>query len=271
MVRALPAAPLRTLVREYVGWWEFAATPIHRRELPTEIIPVIINFGGPIRIFDPQRPDRWTDHDSFSTGAYDRHVIVGSAGTTGGLQINFTILGARPFFGRPLRELTNLAVPLTDLLGASGREFCERLRGAAGWHQRFAIVDHVITARVGRNPAPVAPVRWAWRQLRRSAGQVSIGSLVEEIGWSQKHFINRFRDELGLAPKTLGRVLRFARAIEVIKGGRAVGFAALAAECGYYDQAHFARDVRQFAGVSPRELVRSASPAGGFLASDLDG
>ena len=85
MVRALPAAPLRTLVREYVGWWEFAATPIHRRELPTEIIPVIINFGGPIRIFDRQRPDRWTDHDSFSTGAYDRHVIVGSAGTTGGL------------------------------------------------------------------------------------------------------------------------------------------------------------------------------------------
>ena len=126
-------------------------------------------------------------------------------------------------------------------------------------------------------PPRQEPGRWCApfrrRPFERSCVSTLAGGnlLVEEIGWSQKHFINRFRDELGLAPKTLGRVLRFARAIEVIKGGRAVGFAALAAECGYYDQAHFARDVRQFAGVSPRELVRSASPAGGFLASDLDG
>jgi len=271
MVRALPAAPLRGLVREYVGWHEFAATPINRRELPTEIIPVIINFAGPIRVFDPQRPGHWTDHDSFSTGAYDTHVVVGSAGATGGLQFNFTILGARLFFGRPLRELTNLAVPLHDLMGPSAHEFRERLREAATWDERFAIADREIASRVARNPAPAAPVRWAWSQLRQTAGRIAIGTLVDEIGWSQKHFIHRFRDELGLAPKTLGRVLRFARAVDVLKGGQALRFADLAAECGYYDQAHFTRDVREFAGLSPGDLIRSASPAGGFLVSELDG
>jgi AraC-like DNA-binding protein len=69
----------------------------------------------------------------------------------------------------------------------------------------------------------------------------------------------------------LGRVLRFARAVDVLKSGQAIRFADLAAECGYYDQAHFTRDVRQFAGVSPSDLVRSASPAGGFVVADLDG
>lgn len=270
MVRALPAPPLRALVCEYVGWREFAATPIHRRELPTEVIPVIVNFGDPIRIFDPARPGRWVDHDSFSTGAYDTHVTVGSAGATGGLQINFTILGARLFFGRPLRELTNLAVPLADLMGPSARDFCGRLREAADWDDRFAIADREIARRVTGNPPPAAPVNWAWRQLRKTGGQVPIASLVDEIGWSQKHFISRFRDELGLAPKTLGRVLRFARAVDVLKGGQVLRFADLAAECGYYDQAHFTRDVREFAGLSPRDLVRSASPAGGFVVSDLD-
>lgn len=107
--------------------------------------------------------------------------------------------------------------------------------------------------------------------MRHSHGRIAIGSLVDEIGWSQKHFISRFRDELGLAPKTMGRVLRFARSVAILKGDRAVRFADLAVECGYYDQAHYARDVRQFAGVSPRELIASASPAGGFLVSDLDG
>jgi len=270
LVRALPALPLRGFVREYVGWHEFAAMPIHRRELPTEIIPVIVNFGAPIRVFETTRPDRWTDHDSFSTGAYDSHVIVGSSGASGGLQINFIILGARLFFGRPLRDLTNLAVPLADLMGTGARDFCGRLGEAASWDDRFAMVDREVTRRVTANPAPVAPVNWAWGQLRKSSGRVPIAWLVDEIGWSQKHFISRFRDELGLAPKTLGRVLRFARAVDVLKGGRAFRFADLAAECGYYDQAHFTRDVRQFAGISPRELVRSASPAGGFVVSDLD-
>jgi len=268
MVRVLPAPPLRPFVREYVGWHECAASPVHRRELPTEIIPVIVNFAGPIRVFDANHSGRWTDHDSFSTGAYDTHVIVGSAGTTGGLQINFTILGARLFFGRPLRELTNLAVPLRDLMGPSADAFCGGLREAGSWADRFAIVDREIAQRVARNPAPAAPVGWAWSRLRQTAGRVAIGTLVDEIGWSQKHFISRFRDELGLAPKTLGRVLRFARAVEVLKRGRAHRFADLAAECGYYDQAHFTRDVCEFAGISPRDLVRSAAPAGGFLVAE---
>lgn len=269
MVRARPAPALRPFVREYVGWHEHAVNPVHRRELPTEIIPVIVNLAGPIRVFDASHSGQWTDHDSFSTGAYDTHVIVGSAGATGGLQINFTILGARLFFGRPLRELTNLAVPLRDLMGRPADAFCGRLREVGSWADRFAIADREIAQRVAGNPAPVAPVSWAWSRLRQSAGRIAIGALVDEIGWSQKHFISRFRDELGLAPKTLGRVLRFARAVEVLKDGRAHRFADLAAECGYYDQAHFTRDVRQFAGVSPRELVRSAAPARGFLVSEL--
>lgn len=271
MVRARPTPPLRAHVVEYVGWREFAATPINRRELPTEVVPVIINFGSPIRIYDQADPRRWTDHSSFATGAYDSHVIVGSAGEAGGLQINFTILGARQFFGQPLKELTNLAVPLADLLGRPAHSFCERLREAGSWHARFTMVEREIRRRMAAHGAPAAPVAWAWHQLRASAGRVSIGALVDEIGWSQKHFISRFRDELGLAPKTLGRVLRFARAVDVFKSGRACRFADLAADCGYYDQAHFIRDVRQFAGVAPRDLVNSVSPAGGFVVSDLDG
>lgn len=271
MVRAFPSPPLRPHVHEYVGWRELAATPINRRELPSEMIPVIINFGAPIRIYDQADPRRWTDHGSFSTGAYDSHVIVGSSGASGGLQINFTIHGARLFFGHPLREMTNLAVPLADLMGAPANDFCDRLREAGTWAARFALADREIARRIAASGAPAAPVTWAWRQLRASAGRVSIGALVEETGWSQKHFIDRFRDELGLAPKTLGRVLRFARAVDVLKSGRACRFADVAADCGYYDQAHFIRDVRQFAGVAPRELVNSVSPAGGFVVSDLDG
>ena len=95
MVRAAPHPSLRPYVQEYVGWFEHMAAPLCRRELPTEDVPVIINFGAPVRLFDPLDPSRWTDYDSFTTGAFDSYVLVGSAGPSGGLQINLSIMGAR--------------------------------------------------------------------------------------------------------------------------------------------------------------------------------
>jgi len=56
------------------------ATPLVRREVPTEDVPVIINFGAPFRLFDQANPSRWTDYRSFTTGAYDAFVLVGSTG-----------------------------------------------------------------------------------------------------------------------------------------------------------------------------------------------
>lgn len=269
-VLASPPASLRPYVREYVGWVEHMANPICRRELPTEVVPVIINFGAPVRIFDGRDPSRWTDFDSFSTGAYDTHVLVGSAGPSSGLQINFTILGARLFFGHPLSGLTNRVVPLEDLLGTHARELTGRLHDAPTWNDRFSIVDEEIERRFAMARGVSGEIAWAWQRLYGTRGRASVGELVTNIGWSQKHLIARFREELGLPPKVLARVLRFGHAVGMIRRGAASGFADLAAQCGYYDQAHFSRDVRQFAGVTPTDLVKSLLPDQGGFQVDLD-
>lgn len=256
---------LRPYIREYVGWLEHMASPMCRRELPTEIIPVIINFGAPIRIFDRDDLKTWTDFSSFTTGAYDKHVLVGSAGPSGGLQINFTILGARLFLGRPLADLTNRVVPLDDVLGRTVSHLVDELHDAPTWKERFAIVDREVLTRLARARALAPEVLCSWTRLARTRGKVAIGDLVRETGWSQRHLIARFREQLGLAPKTLARVLRFGRAVTLIRSGQGQRLSDVALECGYYDQAHFSRDVTEFAGVSPRELVKSLLPDfGGF-------
>jgi AraC-like DNA-binding protein len=268
MVLGAPHPSLRSHVREYVGWFEHFAVPLCRREVPTEDIPVIINFGAPVRVFEAQNPSRWTDYGSFTTGAYDSYVLVATAGPSGGVQVNLSILGARLFLGRPLRELKNRAIALDDLFGRDARRLTMELYDATTWEARFTILDRELASRILTAKEPPAAVTWVWQRLVQTGGRVSIGALVGEVGVSQRHLIGQFREEIGLSPKTLARVLRFGRAVRIIKTGRGARLAEIAQDCGYYDQAHFSRDFHNFAGVTPTELVRSQLPDGGGFAVD---
>jgi AraC-like DNA-binding protein len=82
--------------------------------------------------------------------------------------------------------------------------------------------------------------------------------VVGESGCSHRTFIALFRRAVGLTPKRYCRVLRFRRALQDTAAGSG-SLADLAAAAGYRDQAHFNRDFREFAGVTPGEYCR-ASP-----------
>src|SRR5258705_13924956 len=54
-----PTPALSPHVSEYVGWVEERFSPGIRRELPSIVIPLIINFGASYRLSDPDDPRRW--------------------------------------------------------------------------------------------------------------------------------------------------------------------------------------------------------------------
>jgi AraC-like DNA-binding protein len=266
-VVAPPHPTLRPFVREYVGGSEWTRAPLVRRELPTEITPVIFSFGAPFRVFDTANHSRFVERASFATGPFDRYVLVGSTGSYACMQINFTILGARLFFGRPMYELANRVVSLDDAFGADARRLEAALYDAGDWAARFDLLDDAIAARIARATLPPPAVTHVMRRLVRSHGAIPIGALAGETGWSHKHLVSQFTEQIGLTPKTLARVLRFGLAAERLTSSSGGHLADIAIDCGYYDQSHFTRDFRAFAGVTPTELLASRLPnRGGFVA-----
>jgi AraC-like DNA-binding protein len=92
-----------------------------------------------------------------------------------------------------------------------------------------------------------------------------VGSLATELGYSRKHLIALFRDQVGIAPKLFARLVRFDRVMSEARSGRSRSWAELALACGYYDQAHLVRDVRHFTGLTPTEARASLSELGDLL------
>jgi len=260
-----PHPSLQPYVRRYVGWFEHMAAPLCRRELPTDEVPVIVSFGAPIRIYDAGDSERSSVRGSFATGAYDSYVRVVSSGPSGGVQIDFSILGARLFLNQPLDALRNQSVPLEDVLGPLADRLTSMLQEAPDWDARFVILDREIGARLRSASRPPAQVTWAWRRIVGTNGRIDIGRIVDEVGWSQRHLITRFRSDIGLSPKTMARVMRFGRAARLLRLPVRPGLSTIALDCGYYDQSHFTRDFRTFAGVTPVELIESVLPDNGGI------
>ena len=245
-----PSPFLLDHVRNYTGYSERTEGPLCRREVPSGDVMLILSPGSELRT-----PER---HTSFVAALHDRPSLVAHDGFQEGLQVRLSPLGARAVFGVPMHELSNRVIEVDEVFGRT--DLVDRLFDAQGWERRFEIVDNFLAERVARSgPAP-GELRWAWRSLCETQGRVGAGALAAELGWSHRRLIGRFRDQIGMPPKAVARVLRFERASRVLMRGPDTRLAELALDCGYYDQAHLNRDFRAFAGVTPTEYMARRLP-----------
>jgi AraC-like DNA-binding protein len=201
-------------------------------------------------------------HRSFVAGLDDAASLTEYAGEQRGIQVNLSPLGARRLLGLPMVELARRVVALEDVLGARAVHLVQRLQDTPGWEARFALLDAVLLRWLDE-AAPVAPeVEQAWARLQASHGAVVIAMLAQEVGWSRRHLAARFQADVGLAPKTVARILRFQRVTQTLGAAGGGGLAEVAYACGYADQAHLNRDFRAFAGTTPTDFAARLLPGG---------
>src|SRR5262249_11503889 len=147
----------------------------------------------------------------------------------------------------------NRVVALEDVLGRGARELAERLYEAPGWPQRFALLDAVLLRRLTDGPAPAPEVAWSYARLAAADGRLAARALAAAGGWGRRHLAVRWRRDVGMGPKAVARVLRFQRALRLLREGR--GIADVAYDCGFADQPHLNREFRTLGGGTPGEVT----------------
>ncbi len=238
-------------VGRYWGYRHGLSAPGRQREPLSPGVVLILGLGprlGVVGRTDPAGPASW--FGSLVAGLDDACTVIEHEGEMRGVQVDLSPLAARRIFRVPMYTLAREVVTLEELLGREAALLEEELVDTSGWAERFERVDALLLARLEAADPPPADVEWAWRRLVATRGRLRIGDLAAELGCSRKHLAARFREHVGLPPKLVARMLRFRHASdELDRPG--MGLAAVAARCGYYDQAHLDRDFHDFAGTTP--------------------
>ena len=253
MRRRGPPTALEGIVTDICGYRETAFGHFRTVEYASLTVPLVISFAEPFAIGLGKNPGDNDRFASFAAGLFAGPVIIESFGTACCVQINFTPLGARRFFGLPMSELTDSMIVLDDVLGAEGLALRERLGNAPDWAARFDLAEAFVAARLGHATDTPPEIAWAYDRIVASGGRTRISSIAEKLGWSRKHLAGSFSNAIGIGPKTLSRIVRFNRALGLSRH-ESTGWADIAADCGYADQAHLVREFRQLAGDPPTAL-----------------
>jgi AraC-like DNA-binding protein len=136
-------------------------------------------------------------------------------------------------------------VPLEQVwAGPEVRELAERVAQAPDAGEALEVLEALAVERLRRVPEPG---RWRSAVVAALEEGRGVAETAWEVGLSERQLRRRSMAAFGYGPKMLVRVLRMRRAVRLARGG--VALAEVAARCGYADQAHLAREVRDLAGV----------------------
>lgn len=249
-----PPTPALGKLVEYL--WSSQGAPAHAQErvVPTGTLELAVSLvDDKAGISDPIGGGSFSG--AFVAGAYRRPFTFNTRENASVVGVHLRPGYAGVILGVPPGQLTDQHVDLEALWGRRARELRERLCAATTTHQRFAILEAELAARLDERRVHPAVIH-ALDALARPEARVA--DIAKNVGLSQRRLIELFTAQVGLTPKRFARVLRFHRAAALARRA-AFDWTRVAHESGYYDQAHLIRDFRELAEVTPRDLLRASA------------
>jgi AraC-like DNA-binding protein len=225
------------------------------RLLPDGCVELILNFGERFREHkDNGKEEPQPQH--LLVGQMTRPILIAPTGSVQLLGIRFHPGGTFPFFRIPMEELTNRVTDL-EALASEFQKDLVRCGDKMSFLLKIAAVEKLLVERVRSCKHESRLVNLVTRIVQHG-GQVSVDQLASDAGVSNRQLERRFLLEVGIGPKLLCRILRFQQIFRAVDRDDE-GWAAVAANCGYYDQAHLIRDFREFARQTPVLLFENSS------------
>jgi AraC-like DNA-binding protein len=200
------------------------------------------------------------DGDVWVAGPQTRAIFKSKTGLARTVTLRFKPGWSVPLLGVAANELTDRKVPLEDVWGRAGRELGGDFLAARSHADAIDRVTRAFAVRAGHafESASGQLARRAVRLLE--GGEDRVESVADRLGVTARHLRRVFTENVGIGPKEFARTVRLQRAVRM--AATSCDWARIAADAGYYDQAHLIADFRQLVGLTPGAFFKRAGVHG---------
>lgn len=222
----------------------------HREKvLPDGCMELIFHYGDLFRKYGESKNE--LQPRSFVHGQIKTHIEIGPTGNTGMIAVRFYPHGLAAFVTIPMNELTENVTEVGALFGGVAIELEGRLCNAKNEQERVALINTFLTKRLKPASVRTNAVANTVSLIVARGGNMEIKDLAKAACMSERQLERAFMCTVGLSAKMFARISRFQGSIKAAQSGKVTTLTQLAHASGYYDQAHFTKDFKTFAGVSP--------------------
>lgn len=244
-----PPEPLDEFVKCFwILQKEYGGDKRVERVLPDSYIEFILSFGECYYLNDPgDLPDR------FMIGLLKQPLRLQADGTVELICARFYPWGVLSFLDFKPSDTVNtefdlrLSLEKSDQLAAHLRE---------GRHdQAIHEFSDLLLELFARRNFDKNTVSSAAQILYREKGECRIEDIVKLCFTTQRTLERNFNTSLGMSPKAYAKNVRFDSAKKMILADPFVSLTDLAQHSGYFDQAHFVKDFKEFCGCTPSDFA----------------
>jgi AraC-like DNA-binding protein len=231
------------------------------RFLPDGNTEIIIDLtDNPKYIYDNETlKEIQSCHNVWVSGVRTESITIPSGKESRMLVITFKKGKAWPFYPLPVNELTDYVVDADLIFGNKIIDLREQLLSSGNIEEMFSSVEDFLLKTADFSLALSVPskcIDYAVTSLVQNPVLLQLKTLSNRLGYSQKHFIDLFKKQVGVNPKTYLKIIRFQKAIQEIELKKSTSWSQIAIESGFYDQAHFINEFKSFSGFTPNEYLR---------------
>ncbi|SDJ00196.1 Helix-turn-helix domain-containing protein [Pedobacter sp. ok626] len=231
---------------------ESGADRSYIRVLPDTCVELFLNYTStPVAIINDE-----LHKSSIFTFRMSRPMDIQMRKGEGVVAICFQPGMAYKFIQVPMDILSDTTTDLADVWGFMGPEIEDKMAGFSNNEMRVNLIQQYLFKALA-NVKDDLPIVDCLKQVQLSGGLIPVGKLVSNTGLSQRHLSRKFHEHVGLSPKEYLRVSRFIRSLNHLKRYPALSLTEVAYKSGYYDQAHFIRDYKDYTGATPRQLLQA--------------
>ncbi len=257
-------------LKEYIQYyWLLEGIPspddLVQRIIPTGLPELLVNYGDRLLCTGDEPgtlPPRMT-----LCGQRNTFYDVRQTGETRLVSALFTPAGASLFFHDSFASLLNRSVSLKEMFPFDSELLYERICSSGSSMEKIGVLESFIKNRItSRYRRDFSLLNGIISAIKESRGDITVDTICHNFGINYKFLERRFSQYIGMTPKNFLRIVRFQNVLDSYdkSGGSLTD---LSLDCGYYDQSHFIREIREFTGYSPQDLFRTCCVHSDFFAA----